>query len=252
MRSSACEEQIESRSLHSSSCLLCCQSALRSKESVRSRSKPTPPPPSPPLGFISSSQGKERAAAMWVEILCGLVVYKIIQRVFFAGGDDASYLADLDSSHSDLCFAVASRFHSFPHSDSLWTRETHPTDPTVGSDSPFQAREALRRSMLRRSPHPRPRRRRAPAYRRCPRYQEVSLSCHFANFQPRQLECFFVPFKKLSGAKICAAINWVYCLEITEIMYCRTMKLVPKNCRVPDLLVLLFFSSAQSHSFFER
>ncbi|XP_066376210.1 uncharacterized protein [Miscanthus floridulus] len=46
---------------------------------------------------------------MWVEILCGLVAYKIIQRVFFAGGDDASYLADLDSSHSDLCFAVASR-----------------------------------------------------------------------------------------------------------------------------------------------
>jgi hypothetical protein len=45
---------------------------------------------------------------MWVEILCGLVAYKIIRRFFF-DDDDASYLADLDSSHSDLCFAVASR-----------------------------------------------------------------------------------------------------------------------------------------------
>jgi hypothetical protein len=93
------------------------------------------------LGFISSSQGKERAAAMWVEILCGLLAYKILQRVFFAGGDDASYLADLDSSHSDLCFAVASRFLLLPNSsESLYrfikTRETHPTDPIIGSDSP--------------------------------------------------------------------------------------------------------------------
>ncbi|KAL6642624.1 hypothetical protein ACP70R_020805 [Stipagrostis hirtigluma subsp. patula] len=46
---------------------------------------------------------------MWVEILCGLVAYKIIRRVFFADDADASYLADLDSSHSDLCFAVAAR-----------------------------------------------------------------------------------------------------------------------------------------------
>ncbi|CAN6288670.1 unnamed protein product [Urochloa humidicola] len=45
---------------------------------------------------------------MWVEILCGLVAYKIIRRFFF-DDDDASYLADLDSSHSDLCFAVAAR-----------------------------------------------------------------------------------------------------------------------------------------------
>ncbi|GJN20217.1 hypothetical protein PR202_gb07566 [Eleusine coracana subsp. coracana] len=46
---------------------------------------------------------------MWVEILCGLVAYKIISRVFFADDGDPSYLADLDSSHSDLCFAVAAR-----------------------------------------------------------------------------------------------------------------------------------------------
>ncbi|PAN48237.1 hypothetical protein PAHAL_9G370000 [Panicum hallii] len=46
---------------------------------------------------------------MWVEILCGLVAYKVIRRFFFDDGDDASYLADLDSSHSDLCFAVAAR-----------------------------------------------------------------------------------------------------------------------------------------------
>ncbi|TVU31533.1 hypothetical protein EJB05_23220 [Eragrostis curvula] len=46
---------------------------------------------------------------MWVEILCGLVAYKIIRRVFFADEGDPSYLADLDSSHSDLCFAVAAR-----------------------------------------------------------------------------------------------------------------------------------------------
>ncbi|XP_062200801.1 uncharacterized protein LOC133903433 isoform X2 [Phragmites australis] len=46
---------------------------------------------------------------MWVEILCGLVAYKIIRRVFFAHDGDPSYLADLDSSHSDLCFAVAAR-----------------------------------------------------------------------------------------------------------------------------------------------
>jgi hypothetical protein len=47
---------------------------------------------------------------MWVEILCGLVAYKVIRRFFFDDGDDASYLADLDSSHSDLCFAVAARW----------------------------------------------------------------------------------------------------------------------------------------------
>ena len=47
---------------------------------------------------------------MWVEILCGLVAYKVIRHFFFDGGDDASYLADLDSSHSDLCFAVAARW----------------------------------------------------------------------------------------------------------------------------------------------
>ncbi|GJM91574.1 hypothetical protein PR202_ga07957 [Eleusine coracana subsp. coracana] len=46
---------------------------------------------------------------MWVEILCGLVAYRIIRRVFFADDGDPSYLADLDSSHSDLCFAVAAR-----------------------------------------------------------------------------------------------------------------------------------------------
>jgi len=46
---------------------------------------------------------------MWVEILCGLVAYKVIRHFFFDDGDDASYLADLDSSHSDLCFAVAAR-----------------------------------------------------------------------------------------------------------------------------------------------
>jgi hypothetical protein len=50
---------------------------------------------------------------MWVEILCGLVAYKIIRRFFF-DDDDASYLADLDSSHSDLCFAVASRWTPSP------------------------------------------------------------------------------------------------------------------------------------------
>lgn len=64
----------------------------------RDRSRHPPSPPGP---------GK-RAAAMWVEILCGLVAYKVIRRFFF-DDDDASYLADLDSSHSDLCFAVAAR-----------------------------------------------------------------------------------------------------------------------------------------------
>uniref|UniRef100_A0A0E0BE65 NERD domain-containing protein n=1 Tax=Oryza glumipatula TaxID=40148 RepID=A0A0E0BE65_9ORYZ len=46
---------------------------------------------------------------MWVEILCGLLAYKIIRRVFFADSDDPAHLADLDSAHSDLCFALASR-----------------------------------------------------------------------------------------------------------------------------------------------
>ncbi|KAM0854169.1 hypothetical protein ACQ4PT_050621 [Festuca glaucescens] len=45
---------------------------------------------------------------MWVEILCGLVAYKLIRAVFFSD-DGLDQLADLDSSHSDLCFAVASR-----------------------------------------------------------------------------------------------------------------------------------------------
>lgn len=45
---------------------------------------------------------------MWVEIFCGLVAYKLIRTVFFSD-DGVDQLADLDSSHSDLCFAVASR-----------------------------------------------------------------------------------------------------------------------------------------------
>ncbi|BAT12209.1 Os10g0577000 [Oryza sativa Japonica Group] len=51
---------------------------------------------------------------MWVEILCGLLAYKIIRRVFFADSDDPAHLADLDSAHSDLCFALASRFRLPP------------------------------------------------------------------------------------------------------------------------------------------
>lgn len=48
---------------------------------------------------------------MWVEILCGLVVYKLIRAVFFSD-DGLDQLAGLDSSHSDLCFAVAARYPS--------------------------------------------------------------------------------------------------------------------------------------------
>ncbi|XP_072986834.1 uncharacterized protein [Typha latifolia] len=42
---------------------------------------------------------------MWVEILCGLVVYQLIRRYF--GSEEEFY--DVDSSHSDVVFAVASR-----------------------------------------------------------------------------------------------------------------------------------------------
>ena len=48
---------------------------------------------------------------MWVEIFCGLVAYKLIRTAFFSDADP-DQLADLDSSHSDLCFAVASRYPS--------------------------------------------------------------------------------------------------------------------------------------------
>ncbi|KAG6518359.1 uncharacterized protein LOC122056499 [Zingiber officinale] len=42
---------------------------------------------------------------MWVELLCGLVLYKIIRRLF--DGDDA--IPDVDSSDSDASFVVATR-----------------------------------------------------------------------------------------------------------------------------------------------
>jgi len=161
--------------LSSSAAANCPETSPRGGAQARSRSKHHPPSPPEP--------GK-RAAAMWVEILCGLVAYKVIRHFFFDGGDDASYLADLDSSHSDLCFAVAARwvppqFFPFlssipPLNNQIKRRETLLTPSSV--PIPFQAREALRRPMLRRPPHPRPRRRRAPAHRCRPRHQEVSLS----------------------------------------------------------------------------
>ncbi|RRT68037.1 hypothetical protein B296_00016665 [Ensete ventricosum] len=43
--------------------------------------------------------------SMWVEILCGLILFKILRR--FLHGDDA--LPDIDSSDSDASFAVAAR-----------------------------------------------------------------------------------------------------------------------------------------------
>lgn len=42
---------------------------------------------------------------MWVEIVCGLVIYKLFRRLF-SGGDD---LLDFDSSASNALFSVASR-----------------------------------------------------------------------------------------------------------------------------------------------
>ncbi|WOL06990.1 hypothetical protein Cni_G15725 [Canna indica] len=42
---------------------------------------------------------------MWIEILCGLVIYKVLRRIF--NGDDA--FPDIDSSDSDASFVVASR-----------------------------------------------------------------------------------------------------------------------------------------------
>ncbi|RWW02604.1 hypothetical protein GW17_00034300 [Ensete ventricosum] len=44
--------------------------------------------------------------SMWVEILCGLILFKILRR--FLHGDDA--LPDIDSSDSDASFAVAARY----------------------------------------------------------------------------------------------------------------------------------------------
>lgn len=116
--------------------------------------------------------------------------------------------------------------------------------------------------MLRRPPHPRPRRRRAPAYRRCPRYQEVSLpsrhllffACnlgiyYYLQFPSSSARRTFFPLSEVT-IRTCATAsyshgnnlrsNWVYCLQISEIMYCRMMKLVPKNCSLPDVLVLCF------------
>ncbi|XP_078156007.1 plasma protein [Carex rostrata] len=43
---------------------------------------------------------------MWVEILCCLVFYKLFRRFL---GDDVDDFRDIDSSHSDMCFTVASR-----------------------------------------------------------------------------------------------------------------------------------------------
>ncbi|KAJ6814004.1 uncharacterized protein M6B38_138925 [Iris pallida] len=45
---------------------------------------------------------------MWLEILCGLVVFELLRRLFSGGDADDSFL-DADSNHSDLVFAVASR-----------------------------------------------------------------------------------------------------------------------------------------------
>ncbi|KAG1362030.1 hypothetical protein COCNU_10G002490 [Cocos nucifera] len=42
---------------------------------------------------------------MWLEIICGLVVFKFLWRLFY--GDDA--VPDVESSDSDACFAVAAR-----------------------------------------------------------------------------------------------------------------------------------------------
>jgi hypothetical protein len=134
---------------------------------------------------------------MWVEILCGLVAYKIIRRVFFADDGDPSYLADLDSSHSDLCFAVASRSVPISSVPSFPLRPAPACAPLFSSEIletvlltrrfrfQFQVREALCRPVLRRPPHPRPRRWRAPTHRRRPRHQEVSPP---SGLQPR---CIF-------------------------------------------------------------
>ncbi|KAJ1693495.1 hypothetical protein LUZ63_010193 [Rhynchospora breviuscula] len=43
---------------------------------------------------------------MWVEILCCLVFYKLF-RLYL--GDDVDDFADINNSHSDICFAIASR-----------------------------------------------------------------------------------------------------------------------------------------------
>ncbi|OAY62670.1 uncharacterized protein LOC109707573 [Ananas comosus] len=42
---------------------------------------------------------------MWVEILCGVVIYQLLRR-YFAGDEE---FPDVDSSHSDVAFAVAAR-----------------------------------------------------------------------------------------------------------------------------------------------
>jgi hypothetical protein len=43
---------------------------------------------------------------MWIEILCCLVFYKLFRRYL---GDDVDDFGDIDSSHSNICFTVASR-----------------------------------------------------------------------------------------------------------------------------------------------
>lgn len=53
---------------------------------------------------------------MWVELLCGLVIYKIITRFFSEDEDDIA----VESSDSTALFTVAERFSYFPINDLIF------------------------------------------------------------------------------------------------------------------------------------
>ncbi|KAL3837947.1 hypothetical protein ACJIZ3_022538 [Penstemon smallii] len=65
---------------------------------------------------------------MWVELICGLVLYQIVKRFFYE--DDA--LADLDSSDSSALFTVAKRLEKLYHGSKVYIGLQIP-DPDSGS-----------------------------------------------------------------------------------------------------------------------
>ena len=79
--------------------------ALKEEEEARSTKRSSQSLAHLATPFDSIRVADDRVS-MWVVILCGLILFKILRRIFHR--DDA--FPDIDSSDSDASFAVAARY----------------------------------------------------------------------------------------------------------------------------------------------